>query len=36
MKNTVYVKLNQITELTHKDVVLKDVARFTVMTEYNE
>ena len=27
MKNTVYVKLNQITELTHKDVVLKDVAQ---------
>lgn len=27
MKHTVYVKLNQITELTHKDVILKDVAQ---------
>lgn len=27
MKRTVYVKLNQITELTHKDVLLKDVAQ---------
>lgn len=27
MKNTVYVKLNEITELTHKDVLLKDVAQ---------
>ena len=27
MKHTVYVKLSQITELTHKDVVLKDVAQ---------
>lgn len=27
MNHTVYLKLNQITELTHKDVVLKDVAQ---------
>ncbi len=26
MNHTVYLKLNQITELTHKEVVLKDVA----------
>ena len=27
MNHTVYLKLSQITELTHKDVVLKDVAQ---------
>lgn len=27
MNHTVYVKLNQITELTHKDIALKDVAQ---------
>ena len=27
MTHTVYVKLDEITELTHKDILLKDVAQ---------